>query len=182
MAVKTKAQLNALSNPELIKYLDSLSQATFNSYVDADTKVRYFIAKYGELFMKEIKGTGLFFSAVIPQTMFESGYGRSTIFMNGNNFGGVRYVSSIHPNYYLSSAGSKWAKWATPEEGVKGYIKVLLNKRYANALKNASSPEQQILMIHDAGYDPSTKSSVYLSRVKGNIQRVRKLVPIGRIE
>jgi hypothetical protein len=37
-------------------------------------------------------------------------------------------------------------------------------------------------MIHDAGYDPSTKASTYLSRVRGNIQRVRKLVPIGRIE
>lgn len=181
MKVKTKSQLKELTNSQLISYLDGLNQSTFNGFVDADTKVRYFIAKYGEIFMREIKGTGLFFSAVIPQTMFESGYGRSNIFMNGNNFGGVRYNSNIHPAFHQSSSG-KWAKWATAEEGVKGYVRVLLNKRYENARKNASSPEQQIVMIHDAGYDPSTSSSTYLNRVKGNIQRVRKLVPIGRIE
>jgi hypothetical protein len=40
-------KMNKMTNKELVDYLDKLDKKTFNSYVDADTKVRYFVDKYG---------------------------------------------------------------------------------------------------------------------------------------
>jgi flagellum-specific peptidoglycan hydrolase FlgJ len=181
MAVKTKSELDKLTNEELIKYMDSLPFSTFQSMGQADAKVKYFIAKFGKMFTKEVKGSGLFLSAVIPQSMYESFYGRSAIFKGGNNFGGVRYNKNIHDDFYQSSSG-KWAKWKSYEDGVKGYIDNLKGKRYEKARKEAKSPEQQILMIHEAGYDPASDKNVYLNQVRGNIKRVRNILGFGRIE
>jgi hypothetical protein len=181
MAVKTKTEMKELTNDQLVAYLDKLPYSTFAGYVDADTKIRYFLAKFGVQFAKEVKGSGLFLSAVIPMSMTESFYGRSNIFEKGNNFGGVRYNKAIHPDFYQSSTG-KWAKWSNYEEGIKGYIGNLKSKRYENARKNAKSPEEQILLIHDAGYDPLTTRKVYLGKMQGNVNRVRKILGFGRIE
>ena len=65
MAVKTRKELDAMTNDQLVAYLNGLSKANFNGYVDADTKVRYFIYLYGEGIAKAIKGTGLFFSGIV---------------------------------------------------------------------------------------------------------------------
>jgi flagellum-specific peptidoglycan hydrolase FlgJ len=181
MANKTKRDYDKMTSEDLIVYLDKLPYKTFAGFVDADTKVRYFLAKYGKLFAKEVKGSGLYLSAVIPMSMIESFYGRSNIFMQGNNFGGVRYNKNIHSDFYQSSTG-RWAKWANYEEGVKGYIGNLKSKRYEKARKEARSPEEQILMIHDAGYDPLTTRKQYLSKQQGNVNRVRKILGFGKIE
>jgi len=181
MAVKSKKELDAMTKEDLVVYLDKLPYSTFAGYVDVDNKIRYFLAKFGVLFAKEVKGSGLFLSAVIPMSMTESFYGRSNIFEKGNNFGGVRYNKAIHPDFYQSSTG-KWAKWSNYEEGIKGYIGNLKSKRYENARKNAKSPEEQILLIHDAGYDPLTTRKVYLGKMQGNVNRVRKILGFGRIE
>ena len=65
---------------------------------------------------------------------------------------------------------------------MKGYIGNLKSKRYEKARKNAKSPEEQILLIHDAGYDPLTTRKVYLGKMQGNVNRVRKILGFGRIE
>jgi hypothetical protein len=179
--VKTKKEFDAMTTQDLIKYLDGLPKATFDAYVDADTKLRYFIGKFGKIFAKEIEGTELFFDAVVPQSIGESGWGRSNACFNANNFGGVKYNPNIHSAYWTSSNGTKWAKWNTPEEGIKGHISVLLADRYAKARKDANSPEQQIKMFVSAGYDPLLSPAKYLSNIQGNINRVRKLTGLGRI-
>lgn len=179
--VKTKKEFDAMSTPDLITYLDALPTKTYDRYVDANVKMRYYLGKYGKMFANEIKGTNIFFSAVIPQTIGENGWGRSNIFMNTNNFGGVRYVKNIHPDFYQSKTG-KWAKWSTPEEGVKGYIANLKGSRYAEARNNTSTPEQQIKKFIEAGYDPESTPEAYLRPLKVNINRVRKLTGLGRIE
>jgi flagellum-specific peptidoglycan hydrolase FlgJ len=89
--VKTKSDYDKMTNDQLVAYLDKLDKATFNAYVDADTKVRYFVDKYGATFIKAIKGTNLFLSGVIAQSILESGYGRSNQSVNANNFAGVKY-------------------------------------------------------------------------------------------
>ena len=71
-SVKTKADYQKMTNAELVSYLDKLDRATFNAYVDADTKVRYFVDKFGAFFIKAIKGTGLFLSGVIAQSILET--------------------------------------------------------------------------------------------------------------
>ena len=100
MAVKIKSELDKLTNDELVKYLNSLSKTNFNQFVDADTKVRYFIYIYGEGIAKAIKGTGLFFPAIVAMKITESGYGRN-IPTGSFNFGGVKYNPNIHDGFVL---------------------------------------------------------------------------------
>jgi len=179
--VKTKSDYDKMTNDQLVAYLDKLDKATFNAYVDADTKVRYFVDKYGATFIKAIKGTNLFLSGVIAQSILESGYGRSNQSVNANNFAGVKYNKNIHSAYWTGGDGTKWAKWNTPEEGINNHIQVLLADRYKNARLNSKSPEEQIKNFVKAGYD-TISPTLYLSKIKGNISRVRKLLPFGRIE
>jgi flagellum-specific peptidoglycan hydrolase FlgJ len=179
-SLKTKAEYEKMTNDELVAYLDKLDKATFNAYVDADTKVRYFVDKFGSIFIKAIKGTQLFLSGVIAQSILESGYGRSNQAVNGNNFAGVKYNKNIHSAYWTGGDGTKWAKWSTEEEGINNHIKTLMGDRYKNARLNAKSPEEQIKMFVQAGYD-SISPTLYVNKIKGNISRVRKLLPFGRI-
>jgi hypothetical protein len=59
MAVKTKSEMQNMTNDQLVAYLNGLSKSDFNGYIDADTKVRYFIYIYGDGIAKAIKGTQL---------------------------------------------------------------------------------------------------------------------------
>ena len=56
-----------------------------------------------------------------------------------------------------------------------------MGERYKNARIMAKSPEEQIKMFVEAGYD-IISPTLYLNKLKGNISRVRKLLPFGRIE
>lgn len=196
-SLKTKADYDKMTNEELVVYLDKLNKTTFNSYVDADTKVRYFVDKFGVAFINAIKGTGLFLSGIIAQSIFESGYGRNipTDKKTGvisNNFAGIKYNSNIHQGYVISDSSEvvkgrkvptynvKFAKFSDPTEGIKKHFAVLLGDRYKNARINAKSPEEQIKMLVQAGYSTMSPTS-YVNLMKGNISRVRKLLPFGRI-
>ena len=191
MAVKTKSELDKLTNEELVSYLNKLSKSDFNSYIDADTKVRYFIYLYGEGIAKAIKGTGLFFPAITALKITESGYGRN-IPTNSFNFGGVKYNPNIHDNFVLSDTyevkngkrvlvrNTKFAKFKNAEDGIKQNIQVLLGDRYKNARLSAKNPDDQILMIAKAGYT-TTPASQYLSSMSGNIKRVAKKTGFGKI-
>lgn len=191
MNVKSKKELDALTNDELVNYLNSLSKTNFNSYVDADTKVRYFIYIYGEGIAKAIKGTGLFFPAITALKITESGYGRN-IPEGSFNFGGVKYNPNIHSDYVLADTyeikngkkvlvkGTKFAKFKNAEDGIRQNIQVLLGDRYKNARLQAKSPEEQIKMIAKAGYT-TTPADQYLSLMSGNIKRVAKKTGFGKI-
>jgi flagellum-specific peptidoglycan hydrolase FlgJ len=191
MAVKTRKELDAMTNDQLVAYLNGLSKANFNGYVDADTKVRYFIYLYGEGIAKAIKGTKLFFSGIVAMKITESGYGRN-IPTGSFNFGGVKYNPNIHQDFVLADTSeivngkrvfikAKFAKFKDAEDGIKRNIAVLLGERYKNARINARSPEEQIRMIAQAGYT-TTPANSYLKLMQGNIERVRKKTGFGRIE
>jgi len=190
--VKPTDELMKMPQAQLISYLESLDDATYKGYVSADAKVRYFIAKYGGGVLNSIKGTGLFFPAVIAQAITESGYGRS-IPKDSNNFGGIKYNPNLQGVIgYVESDTSeivngrrvftkaKFSKFKDVESGFKAHINVLLADRYKNARLNATSPEEQILMIAKAGYT-TTPANDYLNSMKGNINRVRNTTKIARI-
>jgi len=196
--LKTKADYDVMTNEQLVAYLDRLDKATFNNYTDADTKVRYFVDKFGVPFINAVKGTGLFLSGIIAQSIFESGYGRNlpTDKKSGavsNNFAGIKYNPLIHEGYVVSDTTEvikgrkkpvynvRFAKFKDPTEGIKKHFAVLMGDRYKNARLNAKSPEEQIKMLVESGYS-TMKPSEYVSLMKGNISRVRKLLPFGRIE
>ena len=106
-SLKTKADYAKMTNDELVAYLDKIDKTTFNSYVDADTKVRYFVDKFGVPFINAVKGTGLFLSGIIAQSIFESGYGRNlptdkSTGVISNNFAGIKYNPAIHEGYVVA--------------------------------------------------------------------------------
>jgi flagellum-specific peptidoglycan hydrolase FlgJ len=196
-SLKTKSDYEKMTNDELVAYLDKLDKATFNNYVDADTKVRYFVDKFGVAFINAVKGTGLFLSGIIAQSIFESGYGRNlpTDKKTGaisNNFAGIKYNPNIHQAFVVTDTTEiikgrktpvynvKFAKFTDPTEGIKKHFAVLMGDRYKNARLNAKSPEEQIKMLVQAGYSTMSPTS-YVNLMKGNISRVRKLLPFGRI-
>ena len=53
--LKTKSDYEKMTNEQLVTYLDKLDKPTFNNYVDADTKVRYFVDKFGVAFINAVK-------------------------------------------------------------------------------------------------------------------------------
>lgn len=193
MAAKSKAELSTMTNPQLVNYLESIDSKTFNQYIDADTKVRYFLFKYGIGIANSIKGTNLFFPAIVAQSIAESGYGRS-IPTNSNNFGGIKYAPNLVGvvGYVLADTTEyikgkkvftpnvKFSKFADVESGFKAHIQVLLLDRYKDARLNAKTPEEQILMIAKAKYT-TTPPLVYLGLMKGNINRVRDKTGISKI-
>ena len=191
MANKNKSDYDKMTNEELVAYLDSLKKAIFDSYVDADTKVRYFLFKYGKDFADALKGTNLFYAGVVAQSIGETGYGRSNLAMNANNFGGVKYIASIHSDFYETKTKefikgktvyitAKFAKFPTALAGIKNHIDTLLKPNYAKARANAKSPEEQIKMIVQAGY-ATMNPTTYVNQIKGNIRRIQNKVPIGKV-
>jgi hypothetical protein len=193
MAAKSKSELSAMTNQQLVNYLESIDIKTFNQYIDADTKVRFFLFKFGTGIANSIKGTNLFFPAIVAQSIAESGYGRS-IPTGSNNFGGIKYAPTLAGvvGYVLADTTEvikgkkvkvkdvKFSKFADVESGFKAHIQVLLNSKYQDARLNAKSPEEQILMIAKAGYT-TTPPLVYLGLMKGNIARVRDKTGISKI-
>ncbi|NBX27477.1 MAG: hypothetical protein EBR55_04385 [Chitinophagia bacterium] len=189
--VLPKNNLLAMSNPQLINYLDNLDIDLFKGFVDADTKVRYFVAKYGEGIARAIKGTNLFFPAVVAQSITESSYGRSELTSKANNFGGIKYNPNIHSGYIVADTTefvngkrvkttAKFAKFSDVAEGFKSHVNVLMADRYKNARNLAKTPEQQILMFAKEGYT-TTPPNTYLNSMKGNINRVRDKYKISKI-
>lgn len=156
------------------------------------TATKEFIKKYGIGVANSIKGTGLYFPAVIAQSALESGYGKS-IPEGSNNFGGIKYNPSLAGVVGYVSADTtevvkgkkvnikqKFSKFKDVESGFKAHIEVLLADRYKTARDKAKSPEEQILMIAKAGYTTTNPQS-YLNSMKGIIEAARDISKLGRI-
>jgi hypothetical protein len=179
--VKTKKEFEAMTTPDFIKYIDSLPLETFRGYVGIDEKIRYFLGKYGKTFAEYLKGTNIFFDGAISQSMYESTYGKSDVAVNGNNFAGLYYNPNFHNDYWIAKNGKKWAKFPTADEGIKNHIDSLLAKRYKDARDTTKSPEEQIKKFVESGYAQGMSSKLYLKRMQGILNRVRKLTGLGRI-
>jgi flagellum-specific peptidoglycan hydrolase FlgJ len=157
------------------------------------SRVKEFVNKYGTGIAKSIKGTGLFFPAVVGQSALESGYGEK-IPLNSNNFGGIKYNPNLigvigfvesdtteYKNGKKVKVKQKFSKFKDVESGFLAHIQVLLGKRYEGARINAKTPQEQILMIAKSGYT-TTPADKYLSQMNGIIEAVADLTKIGRIK
>ena len=190
MANKTKSDYDKMTNEELVAIIDPMNTTQF-SFVDVDTKIRYFLFKFGNAFAEAIKGTNLFFAGVVAQSIAESGYGKSNLAKNANNFAGVKYIASLHPAFYETQTKevikgknvtitAKFAKFPTALDGVKNHIETLMKPRYEKARLNAKTPEEQIKMIVEAGY-ATLNATTYVNILKGNIKRIQNKIPIGKV-
>jgi len=154
------------------------------------SKTKQFIENYGAGIAKAIAGTGLFFPAMVAQSALESGYGEH-IPKNSNNFGGIKYAPNLEGviGYVIADSVEIIGNKATPvkfsrfvdvEAGFKAHIRVLLNERYKKARLDATTPEEQILMIAKAGYT-LTPAKEYLRRMQSIINAARDYSELGRI-
>lgn len=179
---------NKMSNLALVNYLDTISAKDF-SYVNPDTKVRYFMSKYGKDLIDAIRGTDLFLSAVAAQKITESAYGKSSLAAKHNNFGGIKAMKGF-PSVAMDTTEvvkgktiktiEKFTIFPTPKEAFRSYVNLLQgNARYAKVF-TAKTPEEQILEMAKAGYT-TTPPDKYLYTMQGNINRIRKMYPIGKV-
>jgi flagellum-specific peptidoglycan hydrolase FlgJ len=156
-------------------------------------RVKEFVKNYGTGIAKSIKGTGLFFPAIIGQSALESGYGQN-IPLNSNNFGGIKYNPNLtgvvgfveadtteYKNGKKVKVKQKFSKFKDVESGFLAHIQVLLGSRYENARLNAKTPQEQILMIAKSGYT-TTPPEKYLTQMNSIIDAATDLTKIGRIK
>jgi flagellum-specific peptidoglycan hydrolase FlgJ len=152
-----------------------------------------FVDLYGKGIALAIRGTNLFFPAMVAQKALESGWGRSGLTREANNFGGIKYnpnlkgvVGSITKDTTEVIKGKtvkikqNFSKFKDVESGIKAQIQVLLLDRYADARLKAKTPQEQILMIAKAGYT-TTPPKKYLDSLNGIIQATQDYVPLGKI-
>lgn len=155
-------------------------------------RIKKFTDTYGLGIGNLIKGTGLFFPAVVAQSAYESGYGER-IPQGSNNFGGIKYnpnlegvVGYVETDTVEYVRGKRvvmkqrFAKFKDVESGFRGHVRVLMLDRYKDARLLAKNPVEQLLMIAKAGY--STKNpTAYANALKPLVQAVTDYKKIGRI-
>lgn len=155
-------------------------------------RVKKFTDTYGLGIGNLIKGTGLFFPAVVAQSAWESGYGEK-IPQGSNNFGGIKYnpnlegvvgyVESDTTEYIKGKKvfiKQRFAKFKDVESGFRGHVKVLLLDRYKNARLLAKTPEEQLFMIAKAGYSTNNPTA-YAKALRPLVQAVTDYKKIGRL-
>ncbi len=150
-----------------------------------------FVYKYGNDIIASIADTGLFFPAVVAQKILESGYGSSLLAAKYNNFGGIKNFGSLQGasgsvsmQGPYDSSPQPYAVFSTPAAGFRAYVDILHDpsKNYASyGVFNASSPEEQILLIAQAGYVEGIPPDEYLSQMQDMINATRDVYGFGKI-
>jgi flagellum-specific peptidoglycan hydrolase FlgJ len=156
-------------------------------------KTKWFIDTYGEGIAKAIKGTNLFFPAVVAQKALESGWGQSSLTKLHNNWGGIKCapklagaVGCVKMDTTEWKGGRKYktvqsfTKFSDVASGIKATTSVLMADRYANARNNAKTAKEQVLMIAKAGYT-TTPASKYLASMSDIIEAAQDYKGLGRI-
>ena len=155
------------------------------------SKTKSFIDLYGTGIATDIKGTGLYFPAVVAQAALESGYG-SKIPADSYNFAGIKYSPNLEGvigyvlawthekiNGSVQRVQAKFSKFKDAESGFKAHVAVLMKDRYTTA-RSATSPENQILGFAKAGYT-SLSPTVYLNSMKSIIEAARDYSQAGKV-
>ncbi len=156
-------------------------------------KTKWFIDKYGEGIAKAIKGTGLFFPAVVAQKALESGWGQSDLTKIHNNWGGIKCapkldgaIGCVKMDTTEWKNGKKYrtvqsfTKFKDTESGIRAVSRVLMSDRYKNARLNAKTAKEQVLMIAQAGYTTGSPKE-YLASMSGIIEAAQDYKGLGRI-
>jgi flagellum-specific peptidoglycan hydrolase FlgJ len=156
-------------------------------------KTKWFIDTYGAGIAKAIKGTNLFFPAIVAQKALESGWGQSSLTTLHNNWGGIKCapkldgaIGCVKMDTTEVKKGVKYktkqsfTKFLDTASGIKAVTQVLMDSRYANARNNAKTAKDQILMIAAAGYT-TTPPKEYLAKMSGIIEAAQDYKGLGRI-
>ena len=113
------------------------------------------------------------YSAIIGQSILESGWGKSKLASSYHNYFGLKCGSSYKGKSVnmktfeeyeagtLTQISDNFRVFDNLESGVKGYLDFINTKRYSN-LKNVSSPKEYLQNIKNDGY---ATSSTYVDSV-----------------
>ncbi len=131
----------------------------------ATKTVGEFVDKYGQLAFNTGKKYGIPYEAILSQAIIESGYGKSKLTVDANNFFGIKAGSSWTGPVWTgatreeTSGGSSYTisaafrSYASPQAGFDGYGEFIRgNKRYSTALNFPGDPYRYIQEIKNAGY------------------------------
>lgn len=156
-------------------------------------KTKWFIDTYGAGIAKAIKGTNLFFPAIVAQKALESGWGQSSLTTLHNNWGGIKCAPQLEgatgcikmdttevKNGVKYKTKQSFTKFADTASGIKAVTQVLMADRYKNARNNAKTAKEQVLMIAQAGYT-TTPPSKYLASMNSIIEAAQDYKGLGRI-
>jgi flagellum-specific peptidoglycan hydrolase FlgJ len=156
-------------------------------------KTKWFIDKYGAGIAQAIKGTNLFFPAVVAQKALESGWGQSDLTIKHNNWGGIKCAPKLEgaigcikmdttefKNGKRYSTKQSFTKFSDTASGIKAVTQVLMNDRYKNARDKAKTAKDQIIMIAEAGYT-TTPPKKYLAALSDIIEAAQDYKGLGRI-
>lgn len=151
-----------------------------------------FVSKYGKEIAQAIVGTGLYFEAVVGQKCGESGYGDSELAKLHNNFGGIRYTSNMPPSVgfvmykgYGDKTEKKYASFKRAKDCFDFYVQTILSpqKKYVSfGVLKATSPEEQIIKMVQAGYCEGVTPKDYLANCQGAIDAARNVYKLGKID
>jgi flagellum-specific peptidoglycan hydrolase FlgJ len=157
-------------------------------------RTKWFVDTYGDGIAKAIKGTNLYFPAVVAQKALESGWGQSSLAKDEFNFGGIKcapklsgVVGCVSRDTTEYVRGKKvfikqsFSKFKDVESGIRATVQVLMGTRYADARNKATSAKDQILRIAKAGYT-TTPAQKYLNALSGIVEATQDYTVLGRIK
>lgn len=125
-----------------------------------------FINRYGQVFRNAVKGTPIFASVKLAQAALETGWGKN--FVNGaNNMFGIKATGQ--PNKYWkgdkqlattkedfgngkTSVNDYFRKYASVEDSINDHSLLLLTLPRYEAVRTASTPEEQCKALQICGY------------------------------
>lgn len=130
-----------------------------------NTNLKNFSDKYYQSAVAATAGTKIFPKTVIAAAALESGYGKSGLTKEANNFFGVkaykdwkgekvlkrtREQKKNGQSYYIDAY---FKKYPSAAEGFKDYVKLLTNKHFtASGVSNAKNEVEQFKAIRAGGY------------------------------
>lgn len=115
-------------------------------------------------------------SLTIAQAILESGWGKSALSVECNNFFGMKWSNGCgcdykeyqtkeqNPDGSYVTITAKFRKYASPSEGIKGYYDFLQAKRYAN-LKGVTDYSKACDLIRADGWATSLAYASNLKRI-----------------
>lgn len=193
LATKVTSKLNAGTTKPLNKPMNTATNGTLKASNLINLSEKDLIEKIGKLFTEDNKNSGVLASVSMAQFILESGWGKSELAQNANNFFGMK--KSLSGNNWSGSAwdgssvykkqtqeydGSKYItvtaefrKYPSIEKSIADHSAYLLGAKNANnlryvGLKNEKNYKKAITIIKNGGY---ATSPTYIEKLCNIIEK-----------
>ena len=127
------------------------------------------------------KNIGVPYQFLIAQLVLETGWGRSKLFTQYNNIGGIKAVAgqnSVLLDTFEYIRGVKkfvkrnFAVYETKRQGIEAYEKVLQNRYFAKYLNKTNDPLEYAKLLQGGAVKYAT-SPVYVNSIKNVLKSIQ---------